>query len=132
MNCLSIRKQYYSQYLTFSLYLFPLSYPSVSLNLSMGRMFDRFFNPFHFDYSTIRPLSHVKKILGKFHLVPLSRLSRNGCTIGVLGTHVSPLTLGGYFLFDDNFSFINFSSKLAYLINSVYHKVSNKHEKQSS
>ena len=81
MNCLSIRKQYYSQYLTFSLYLFPLSYPSVSLNLSMGRMFARFFNPFRFDYSTIRPLSHVKKILGKFHLVPLSRLSSNGCTI---------------------------------------------------
>ncbi|GFP40680.1 hypothetical protein HKBW3S47_02377, partial [Candidatus Hakubella thermalkaliphila] len=74
VNCLSMMKQYYPLDFIFFLDPFPLSYSSVTLNLLIGLILDGIFDPFHSYFSTIRSLSDIKKILGKFHLHPLLRL----------------------------------------------------------
>ena len=67
MDCFPVQKQDNTEKPTFLPDLLLLSDSSVRLNLSIFLIFDSLFNPFHLYFSTIGPLCHVKKILGKFH-----------------------------------------------------------------
>ena len=69
MYCFTIWKQDDPKEFAFLFDPFPLSDSAVRLNLYIVWIIDNLFNPFRPYFSTIRSLSHVEKILSKFHFI---------------------------------------------------------------
>lgn len=66
MNCFSIRKQNDPEKLTFLWNFPPFSYPPICLYFCIDGIPYSLFNPLSFNFSTVRSLPHVEKVLCRF------------------------------------------------------------------